>query len=98
MDVTRLLTRLYGDEGRQDPYPCHAALHRLGPVSPVPPRAEHRPVAAAAAVVVGYDLVGRVLRDPRWYKRGAGLLPAAGGAHRRLPGRGGQGPAAPRRR
>ncbi|MGC5334622.1 cytochrome P450 [Micromonospora sp. DT62] len=66
MDVTELLTRLYSDEGRQDPYPCYAALHALGPVSPVPARAEHRSVAAVA---VGYDLVSQVLRDPRWYKQ-----------------------------
>ncbi|MEU5949189.1 cytochrome P450 [Micromonospora sp. NPDC047465] len=66
MDVTQLLTRLYSDEGRQDPYPCYAGLHELGPVSPVPARAEHRSVAAVA---VGYDLVGQVLRDPEWYKQ-----------------------------
>ncbi|MER5335393.1 cytochrome P450 [Micromonospora sp. NPDC002717] len=66
MDVTQLLTRLYSDEGRQDPYPCYAGLHELGPVSPVPARAEHRSVAAVA---VGYDLVSQVLRDPEWYKQ-----------------------------
>ncbi|MFG3707199.1 cytochrome P450 [Micromonospora sp. NPDC047670] len=66
MDVTQLLTRLYSDEGRQDPYPCYAGLHELGPVSPVPARAEHRTVAAVA---VGYDLVSQVLRDPEWYKQ-----------------------------
>lgn len=66
MDVTQLLTRLYSDEGRQDPYPCYAGLHELGPVSPVPARPEHRSVAAVA---VGYDLVSAVLRDPEWYKQ-----------------------------
>ncbi|MER7334362.1 MULTISPECIES: cytochrome P450 [unclassified Micromonospora] len=66
MDVTHLLTRLYSDEGRQDPYPCYAGLHELGPVSPVPARPEHRSVAAVA---VGYDLVSQVLRDPEWYKQ-----------------------------
>ncbi|MFG3713867.1 cytochrome P450 [Micromonospora sp. NPDC047730] len=66
MDVTQLLTRLYSDEGRQDPYPCYAGLHELGPVSPVPARAEHRSVAAVA---VGYELVSQVLRDPEWYKQ-----------------------------
>ncbi|MEV4544815.1 cytochrome P450 [Micromonospora echinaurantiaca] len=66
MDVPQVLTRLYSDEGRQDPYPCYAALHELGPVSPVPARAEHRTVAAVA---VGYDLVSQVLRDPEWYKQ-----------------------------
>jgi cytochrome P450 len=66
VDVTQLLTRLYSDEGRQDPYPCYAGLHELGPVSPVPARAEHRTVAAVA---VGHDLVSQVLRDPEWYKQ-----------------------------
>ncbi|MEU9508834.1 cytochrome P450 [Micromonospora sp. NPDC048170] len=66
MDVTRLLTRLYSDEGRQDPYPCYAGLHELGPVSPVPATGGHR---TFAAVAVGYDLVSQVLRDPGWYKQ-----------------------------
>ncbi|MEV1146089.1 cytochrome P450 [Micromonospora sp. NPDC049799] len=65
-DVAQVLTRLYSDKGRQNPYPCYADLHRLGPVSPVPARAEHR---AVAAVAVGYDLVDGLLRDPEWYKQ-----------------------------
>ncbi|MGN9776869.1 cytochrome P450 [Micromonospora sp. H33] len=65
-DVEQLLTRLYSDEGRQDPYPCYAGLHALGPITALPPRPEHR---AIAAVAVGYDLVGAVLRDPEWYKQ-----------------------------
>ncbi len=66
MDVGELLTGLYSEQGRQDPYPWYAGLHRLGPVSGVPPRAEHRTVAAVA---VGYDLVDGLLRDPRWTKQ-----------------------------
>ncbi|QGN48523.1 cytochrome P450 [Micromonospora sp. WMMC415] len=66
VDVQQLLTRLYSDEGRQDPYPSYAGLHALGPVTALPPRPEHR---AIAAVAVGYDLVDAVLRDPEWYKQ-----------------------------
>ncbi|MDM4719019.1 cytochrome P450 [Micromonospora sp. WMMA1363] len=66
MDAEQLLTRLYSDEGRQDPYPCYAGLHALGPITALPSRPEHR---AVAAVAVGYDLVDEVLRDPEWYKQ-----------------------------
>ncbi|WP_433538840.1 cytochrome P450 [Micromonospora sp. CA-249363] len=66
MTVQDLLTGLYSEEGRQNPYPWYARLHRLGPVSAVPPRAEHRTVAAVA---VGYDLIDQMLRDPRWTKQ-----------------------------
>jgi cytochrome P450 len=65
VDVDELLTGLYSEDGRQDPYPWYAALHRHGPVRPVPARAEHRTISAVA---VGYDLVDQVLRDPGWYK------------------------------
>ncbi|MDG4810249.1 cytochrome P450 [Micromonospora sp. WMMD1120] len=66
MTVDELLTGLYSEQGRQNPYPWYAGLHRLGPVSAVPARAEHRTVAAVA---VGYDLVDRLLRDPEWTKQ-----------------------------
>ncbi|MBQ1013542.1 cytochrome P450, partial [Micromonospora sp. M51] len=66
MDVAEILTGLYSEQGRQDPYPWYAQLHRLGPISAVPPRAEHRTVAAVA---VGYDLVDELLRDPQWTKQ-----------------------------
>ncbi|WP_030491332.1 cytochrome P450 [Micromonospora chokoriensis] len=66
MDVEELLTGLYSEQGRQDPYPWYAGLHRLGPISAVPARAEHRTVAAVA---VGYDLVDGLLRDPEWTKQ-----------------------------
>lgn len=65
MDVNEILTGLYSEQGRQDPYPWYAALHRHGPVSAIPVRDEHRTVVAVAG---GYDLVDRVLRDPEWYK------------------------------
>ncbi|MEU7949524.1 cytochrome P450 [Micromonospora taraxaci] len=66
MTVQELLTGLYSEEGRQNPYPWYAELHRLGPVSAVPPRAEHKTVAAVA---VGYDVIDEVLRDPEWTKQ-----------------------------
>ncbi|KKK05881.1 cytochrome P450 [Micromonospora sp. HK10] len=65
MDVDEILTGLYSEQGRQNPYPWYAALHRHGPVSAVPTRAEHSTITAVAG---GYDLVDQVLRDPGWYK------------------------------
>ncbi|MGK5442119.1 cytochrome P450 [Micromonospora sp. URMC 105] len=66
VDVGEILTGLYGEQGRQDPYPWYAALHRHGPISTVPSRTEHRTITTVAA---GYDLVSQVLRDPQWYKQ-----------------------------
>ncbi|GAB3179043.1 cytochrome P450 [Micromonospora palomenae] len=66
MDVDEILTGLYSEPGRQNPYPWYAALHGHGPISTVPTRAEHSTITAVA---VGYDLVGQVLRDPEWYKQ-----------------------------
>lgn len=66
MDVHAILTGLYSDLGRQDPYPYYADLHALGPVNAVPDRGEHR---AVTAVAIGYDAVDRVLRDPEFYKQ-----------------------------
>ena len=66
VDVEQLLTRLYSEEGRQDPYPVYADLHALGPITALPDRPEHR---AIAAVAVGYDLIDAVLRDPEWSKQ-----------------------------
>lgn len=65
VDVQEILTGLYSEQGRQDPYPWYAALHRHGPISPIPARAEHSTVVAVAN---GYDVVDQVLRDPEWYK------------------------------
>jgi cytochrome P450 len=55
MDAGTILTALFSPEGRADPYPLYAALHELGEV--VEP-------APGTAVVVGYDAVNAVLRDP----------------------------------
>lgn len=65
VDVEELLTRLYSAQGRQDPFPVYADLHAQGPIAALPPEPERRRVAAVA---VGYDLVGAVLRDPEWSK------------------------------
>jgi cytochrome P450 len=65
VDVDEILTGLYSEQGRQDPYPWYAALHRHGPISAIPTRAEHSTITAVAG---GYDLVDQVLRDPEWYK------------------------------
>ncbi|MFI2711063.1 cytochrome P450 [Micromonospora sp. NPDC018662] len=65
MDVSEILTGLYSEQGRQNPYPFYAALHALGPINALPVRAEHSTVTAVAG---GYDVVDRILRDPGWYK------------------------------
>ena len=65
MDVDEILTGLYSEQGRQNPYPWYAALHAHGPISAIPTRPEHSTVSAVAA---GYDLVDQVLRDPQWCK------------------------------
>ncbi|NBE79737.1 cytochrome P450 [Micromonospora rubida] len=66
MDVQELLTSLYGEQGRQNPYPLYAALHELGPIREIPNRAAQSTVAAVAG---GYDLVDQMLRDPEWTKQ-----------------------------
>ncbi|EEP70030.1 cytochrome P450 [Micromonospora sp. ATCC 39149] len=66
MDVQELLSGLYGDQGRQNPYPFYAALHELGPIREIPNRPEHSTVSAVAG---GYDVVDQVLRDPEWLKQ-----------------------------
>ncbi|AYF27313.1 cytochrome P450 [Micromonospora tulbaghiae] len=65
MDVSEILTGLYSEQGRQNPYPFYAALHEHGPINAVPARAEHSTVSAVAG---GYDIVDQILRDPGWYK------------------------------
>ncbi|SCG35796.1 cytochrome P450 [Micromonospora humi] len=65
MDVSEILTGLYSEQGRQNPYPFYTALHAHGPINAIPTRAEHSTVTAVAG---GYDVVDRILRDPLWYK------------------------------
>ncbi|HLX50140.1 MAG TPA: cytochrome P450 [Streptosporangiaceae bacterium] len=55
MDVTDVLARLSSPEGRADPYPLYAALHEIGEAVETGP---------GEAMVVGYDAINSVLRDP----------------------------------
>jgi cytochrome P450 len=54
-DPAVILTSLTTPAGRADPYPLYAALHELGEVVAVGPR---------DVLVVGYDAINAVLRDP----------------------------------
>jgi len=55
MDAIEILTALRTSEGRADPYPLYAALHEMGEVIEISP---------ADVMVVGYDAINTVLRDP----------------------------------
>jgi cytochrome P450 len=55
VDATELLTSLSTPQGRADPYPLYAALHEIGTVIEVGPR---------DLLVIGYDTISAVLRDP----------------------------------
>ena len=55
MDAIEILTALSTTEGRADPYPLYAALHEMGEVIEIGP---------ADVMVVGYDAINTVLRDP----------------------------------
>jgi cytochrome P450 len=55
MDAMEIFTALGTPAGRADPYPLYAALHELG---------ETVTLAPGAVVVVGYDAISAVLRDP----------------------------------
>lgn len=55
MDAAGVFAELVSPGGRADPYPLYSALHELGEaVEPAP----------GSVVVVGYDAVNRMLRDP----------------------------------
>jgi cytochrome P450 len=55
MDPMEILTSLSTPAGRADPYPLYAVLHEVGEVIEVSPR---------DVIVVGYDAINTVLRDP----------------------------------
>jgi hypothetical protein len=55
MNAIEILTTLGMSEGRADPYPLYAALHELGEAIEVGPD---------DVIVVGYDAINSVLRDP----------------------------------
>ncbi|MQY11265.1 hypothetical protein SRB5_13800 [Streptomyces sp. RB5] len=54
-DATEIALALLGPDGRADPYPLYAALHRAGPVSAV---------GGGTFLIGGYAAVNQVLRDP----------------------------------
>ena len=55
MDAIQIFTALGTPAGRANPYPYYAALHELGEAINLGP---------GAVVVVGYDAISAVLRDP----------------------------------
>jgi cytochrome P450 len=55
MDAIEIFTALSSPQGRANPYPYFAALHELGSAVRLAPE---------ATIVVGYDAVNSVLRDP----------------------------------
>ena len=55
MNALEIFTALSTPDGRADPYPYYAALHEIGEVVPIAPK---------AIAVVGYDAMNSVLRDP----------------------------------
>ena len=55
MDAMQIFTALGTPAGRADPYPHFAALHELG---------EAVTLAPGSVVVIGYDAISSVLRDP----------------------------------
>jgi cytochrome P450 len=55
MDVIEILTKIGTAEGRADPYPLYAALHEMGEAVEAGP---------GEVLVVGYDAINSVLRDP----------------------------------
>jgi cytochrome P450 len=55
MDAIEILTTLGTPEGRADPYPLYAKLHELGEVVDT---------GIGQVLVVGYDAINLVLRDP----------------------------------
>ena len=55
MEAIEILTALGTSAGRADPYPLYAALHEIGDVIDIGP---------GGVMVVGYDAINLVLRDP----------------------------------
>src|SRR5262245_45101555 len=57
INAEQVLTTLGTSAGRSDPYPLYEALHELGDVAELGPQ---------GVLVVGYDCINAVLRDPRF--------------------------------
>jgi len=55
MDPSEIVSSLETPEGRADPYPLYAALHKIGEAVELGPR---------DVMVIGYDAINAVLRDP----------------------------------
>jgi cytochrome P450 len=55
MDAIEIFTRLSSVQGRADPYPLYAELHEMGEAVALGP---------SDVIVVGYDAISSVLRDP----------------------------------
>jgi cytochrome P450 len=55
VELIEILTKISTPEGRADPYPLYAELHEMG---------EAVEVGNGEVVVVGYDAINSVLRDP----------------------------------
>jgi cytochrome P450 len=77
MTPTTSLLPLLRTAGRSNPAPYYAQLHRLGQAAALGPDDKH------AAVVFGYDAVGRVLRDPVFRVLDAAFLDRSGTTWRR---------------
>ena len=63
MDMSEVLMTIATPEGRADPYPLYAALHEMG---------EAVEAGTGEVLVVGYDAINSVLRDPGFRVSDAG--------------------------
>ena len=63
-----LLTDLFTEQARANPYPLYRALSEFGPIAPLTENPSG--VTPFAAVATGYDVVDTVLRDVTFYKKG----------------------------
>lgn len=65
MNTAEIFAALLEPAGRDDPYPLYAQLHEAGDAARLEP---------TAVLVMGYDLVSSVLRDPRFLVTDSGRL------------------------
>ncbi|HVB45334.1 MAG TPA: cytochrome P450 [Streptosporangiaceae bacterium] len=64
MNVTDVLSMLSSPEGRTNPYPLYAALHEIGEAVEACPGEAVEEEGLGEVLVVGYDAINSVLRDP----------------------------------
>jgi cytochrome P450 len=81
MTVLEAIQALRSTEGRRNPYPIYAELHRHGQASLIDPDAGDR----YQAVVNGYDAVNQVLRDPSYVVTDGEMLERQGSKWREHP-------------